>query len=96
MSTLYTILQIGFIGSGLILIILVLLRKGEMGGLSGAFGGMGGDTAFGVKSQKQLDKIITYLAVFFITSAILLNTPKIRKASGNLSKQEPVKKESPK
>ena len=97
MQTVYTMFQIGFILSGIILVILVLLRKGEMGGISGAFGGLGGDTAFGVKGQKQLDKIIIYVAVFFIGSAILLNTPKFREkgkaaAATTTTKQVPKNK----
>ncbi len=96
MSTLYSLLQLFFVISGIIMIVLVLFRKGEMGGLSGAFGGLGGDTAFGVKTQKQLDKIITYVSVFFIITAILLSTPKFRKAGKEAVQLEPpVKKEAP-
>ncbi len=71
------ILQVGFGLSGIILIVLVLMRKSEVGGLSSAFGGMG-DTAFGVKTQKQLDKVITYISIFFFVVAVLLNTSKFR------------------
>jgi len=96
MATLYTILQLGFILCGILMVVLVLLRKGDMGGLSGAFGGLGGDTAFGVKTQKQLDKIITYVSIFFIVSAILLSTPKFRQAGKDAVQVEPpVTKEAP-
>lgn len=96
MSTIYGILQFLFLISGIILIFLIMLRKGEGGGLSGAFGGMGGDTAFGVKTQKQLDKIITYLAIVFVIVAIVLNTPKFRKHSTLKDTKEPPKKTSDK
>lgn len=96
MATLYTILQLLFVLSGILLVVLVLLRKGEVAGLSGAFGGMGGDTAFGVKTQKQLDKVITYVSVFFMVVAIILSTPKFRKVSKGVITSEPVRQEMPK
>lgn len=78
------------------MIVLILLRKGEVMGLSGAFGGAGGETAFGVKTQKQLDKVITYVSVVFIVSAILLSTPKFRQAGKDATHVEPpVTKEAP-
>ncbi|HON45036.1 MAG: preprotein translocase subunit SecG [Planctomycetes bacterium] len=91
MDTLYNILQILLIISGIVMIVLIMFRKGEVGGLSGAFGGLGGDTAFGVKAQKQLDKIITIIAVFFIVVAILMSTPRFRqygRAAGAETHQE--------
>ena len=96
MGTIYTILQFAFVFVGILLVILVMLRKGEMGNLSGAFGGMGGDTAFGVKTQKQLEQIITYLAIFFIVTAIALNTPKFRKNNPASPKGETTKSETTK
>ena len=78
MGTLHSIIQALFVLSGIILVILILLRKSDVSGLSGAFGGVGGDTAFGVKTQKQLDKIITYISIFFMVSAVMLNMPALR------------------
>lgn len=78
MGTLYNIVQTLFIIAGILMIILILLRKSDVAGLSSAFGGLGGDTAFGVKTQKQLDKIITYLSIFFLVTGLLLNSPKIK------------------
>lgn len=80
-----TLLQLVLILSAVLLILLIMIRKGDSGGLSGAFGGMGGDTAFGVKTQKQLDKVITYIAIVFIGSAIFLNTPNMRSQMGSTS-----------
>lgn len=77
MEIMKTIFLAAFILSGVVLVVLILLRKSDVGGLSGAFGGMG-DAAFGVKAQKGLDKIITWLAVAFVCSAIFLNLPIFR------------------
>jgi protein translocase SecG subunit len=74
----YTIVQTLFVIAGILMVILILLRKSDVAGLSSAFGGLGGDTAFGVKTQKQLDKIITYVAIFFMVAGLLLNTPKMK------------------
>ncbi|WP_372366651.1 preprotein translocase subunit SecG [Candidatus Uabimicrobium sp. HlEnr_7] len=78
MGMIQTLSSIVFNGGGIILILLILIRKGESGGLSSAFGGAGGADLLGVRAQKQLDKLITYIAAFFIGSAILLNTPAVR------------------
>ena len=89
----YTILSILFIASGLLLILFILLRKGEGGGLSGAFGGMGGDTAFGVKAAKHLDRIIAIVACVFLGSAILMSTKMLRKQPSRTAPE--VRKEKP-
>ncbi len=94
MGIFYSIFLFAFCASGLALIILVLLRKSDVGGLSGAFGGMG-DTAFGVKTQKHLDKIITWVAIFFFFTAILLNLPKFRPHAEATIPGEDVKTEAP-
>ena len=36
---------------GLFLIVVILLQRGRGGGLAGAFGGMGGQSAFGTKAR---------------------------------------------
>ena len=90
----YTALQVIITLIGIVMIILIMLRKGESGGLSSAFGGAG-DTAFGVKSQKQLDKVITYVAIAFISAAILMNYMNRSKAKtkpkGKVETKQPVK-----
>ena len=78
MGLIQTLSAIVFNGGGLVLILLILIRKGESGGLSSAFGGAGGADLLGVRAQKQLDKLITYVAVLFIASAVLLNMPAVR------------------
>lgn len=77
MEIFISILKILFVLSGIMLVVLVLLRKSEASSLGSAFGGMG-DTAFGVKTQKHLDKIITWAFVIFIGTAILINLKTLR------------------
>ena len=80
MSTWYYFLLIFYSFISLVMILAILLRKGDGGGLSGAFG-MGGDSAFGVKAAQGLDKVITILACIFLVLGLFLNTPKVRKGS---------------
>jgi preprotein translocase subunit SecG len=55
------------------LILLVLIQKGRGGGLSGAFGGAGGNTAFGSKTGDVLTWVTSGTFVFFIILAVILN-----------------------
>ena len=48
------------------LIILVLIQRGKGGGLAGAFGGMGGQSAFGTKAGDLFTKITVGVAFFWI------------------------------
>jgi preprotein translocase subunit SecG len=48
------------------LIVLVLIQRGKGGGLAGAFGGMGGQSAFGTKAGDLFTKITIGLATFWI------------------------------
>ena len=52
--------------SSLILILLVLIQQGRGGGLAGAFGGMGGQSAFGTKAGDLFTKITIFVAAFWI------------------------------
>jgi preprotein translocase subunit SecG len=51
---------------GLILIGIILLQRGRGGGLAGAFGGMGGQSAFGTKAGDVFTKITIWLATAWI------------------------------
>ena len=57
----------------LILIGIILLQRGKGVGLSGAFGGAGGHTAFGAKTGDVLTWATIIVAVVLLTFAVVLN-----------------------
>jgi preprotein translocase subunit SecG len=57
----------------LVLIGVILLQKGRGGGLSGAFGGAGGHTAFGAKTGDFLTWTTVVMATAFLLLAVLMN-----------------------
>lgn len=57
--------------SALFLILLVLVQRGRGGGLSGAFGGMGGQSAFGTKAGDVFTRITVVTAAFWILLCML-------------------------
>jgi len=52
--------------TALFLIVLVLIQRGKGGGLAGAFGGMGGQSAFGTKAGDLFTRITIGVAAFWI------------------------------
>ena len=64
------------------LILLVLIQRGKGGGLAGAFGGLGGQSAFGTKAGDTFTKITIGVAAFWIilcaASVRMLATTKSR------------------
>ncbi len=63
MATLFLILL--FL-SAIILILLVLVQRGKGGGLAGALGGMGGQSAFGAKAGDLFTKVTVVVAFVWI------------------------------
>jgi preprotein translocase subunit SecG len=57
------------------LILIILLQRGRGGGLAGALGGMGGQSAFGAKAGDLFTRITMGVAAFWILLCIV--TPKI-------------------
>ena len=57
--------------SAIIVIILVMLQRGKGGGLAGALGGMGGQSAFGTKAGDLFTKITVGVAAFWILISVL-------------------------
>ncbi len=51
---------------GLFLILLVLIQRGKGGGLSGAFGGVGGSSAFGTRAGDLFTRITIGVATVWI------------------------------
>jgi preprotein translocase subunit SecG len=52
--------------SSLFMILLVLIQRGKGGGLSGAFGGAGGSSAFGSRAGDTFTRITIYTAAFWV------------------------------
>ena len=51
---------------GFLLMFIILLQRGRGGGLAGAFGGLGGQSAFGTKAGDVFTKITIVLAVIWV------------------------------
>jgi preprotein translocase subunit SecG len=58
--------------TSLFLIILVLIQRGRGGGLAGAFGGMGGQSAFGAKAGDTFTRITVGVASAWILICVCL------------------------
>jgi preprotein translocase subunit SecG len=56
----------------LLLMFIILIQRGETGGLSSAFGGGGGDTAFGVRADTTWKKATAFFAALFFGLSIVL------------------------
>src|ERR1700742_619178 len=68
----YTCLTL-FITVCLFLILLILIQKGRGGGLSSAFGGAGGNTAFGSKTGDVLTWATSIVFGVFLLLGVVLN-----------------------
>ena len=66
MAILIGILNSLVILTSLFLICLVLIQRGKGGGLAGAFGGMGGSSAFGTKAGDVFTRVTMVTAVIWI------------------------------
>ena len=55
--------------AGLFMIFIILLQRGRGGGLAGAFGGLGGQSAFGTKAGDVFTKITVVIAVIWVLLA---------------------------
>lgn len=68
MGAFAVVLQILLLVVGLFLMLIILLQRGRGGGLAGAFGGMGGQSAFGTKAGD----LFTWITVGTATVWVLL------------------------
>jgi preprotein translocase subunit SecG len=57
--------------TSIFLVILVLIQRGKGGGLAGALGGMGGQSAFGTKAGDLFTKITIGVAALWIALCLL-------------------------
>ncbi len=71
-SVFATLFQILLLFLSFIMIVLILLQRGRGGGLAGAFGGMGGQSAFGTKAGDVFTRITIVVAVLWVVSAGLM------------------------
>jgi preprotein translocase subunit SecG len=77
------------------LICLILIQRGKGGGLAGAFGGVGGSSAFGTKAGDTFTRITVITAAVWMLMAMLLVVMTSRRnastwaadAPGSLSKE---------
>jgi preprotein translocase subunit SecG len=58
--------------ASIFLICLILIQRGKGGGLAGAFGGVGGSSAFGTKAGDTFTRITVFTAAVWILIAMLL------------------------
>ncbi len=68
---LVSLLMILLLLTAVFLIVLVLIQRGKGGGLAGAFGGMGGQSAFGTKAGDLFTRITIGVAGFWIILCII-------------------------
>jgi preprotein translocase subunit SecG len=61
-----SLLLVLLILTAIFLIVLVLIQRGKGGGLAGAFGGMGGQSAFGTKAGDLFTKVTIVTAAAWI------------------------------
>jgi preprotein translocase subunit SecG len=66
-------LSLGIVAISVLLIGIILLQKNKGSGLSGAFGGVGGHSAFGTKTGDFLTWFTVGLAVLFLMMCIAGN-----------------------
>ena len=66
-----TFLMIMLLLTALFLIMLILVQRGRGGGLAGAFGGMGGQSAFGTKAGDLFTRVTIGVAIFWILLCIV-------------------------
>ncbi|MEK6643733.1 MAG: preprotein translocase subunit SecG [Planctomycetota bacterium] len=67
------LVTIGMVSVAILMIGLILLQKNRGSGLSGAFGGVGGHTAFGTKTGDFLTWVTVGLTTVFLLLAIIGN-----------------------
>ena len=65
------LIKIAMFAVALFLIVIILLQRGRGGGLAGALGGMGGQSAFGTKAGDMFTRITSGLALFWILLCVV-------------------------
>jgi preprotein translocase subunit SecG len=76
--------------ASIFLICLILIQRGKGGGLAGAFGGVGGSSAFGTKAGDTFTKITVVTAAVWMLIAMLLVVMTNRKPTQVFGAAEPA------
>ena len=89
------ILNVVLLLAGIILIGLILIQKGKGGGLSGAFGGAGGSSAFGSRAGDTFTRITIWCAAIWlllimITIKIVQRTAPLQPDGGQVQPTAPT------
>jgi preprotein translocase subunit SecG len=79
---------------GLFLIGLVLIQRGKGGGLAGAFGGIGGSSAFGSRAGDQFTRVTLITAAIWILLIMFMVKMMPRKAPSTTTPLAPPPAES--
>jgi len=69
-TALLTLLGVVFVFNAIVLIVFVLFRQSDTGGVGAAFGGGDGGGALGTKGQAVADKVIAFMGFTFIVLAL--------------------------
>ncbi|WP_205678648.1 preprotein translocase subunit SecG [Aquisphaera insulae] len=72
MGVLTAIFNTFIIVASIFLVCLILIQRGKGGGLAGAFGGVGGSSAFGTKAGDTFTRITVVTAAIWILMAMIL------------------------
>ena len=75
--------------------LIVLLQRGRGGGLAGAFGGLGGQSAFGTKAGDVFTKVTIGIALFWVVMAGVTGFAMRRDAEGQFAGGSDVAPEQP-
>ncbi len=78
-------MSIVLIVSSVFMILLILIQRGKGGGLSGAFGGAGGSSAFGSRAGDTFTRITIYAAAFWVL--FIMITSSVRSCSRRLTEK---------
>jgi preprotein translocase subunit SecG len=94
MGFLFYISMLIFLLICVFLIMLVLIQKGRGGGLASAFGGAGGNTAFGSKTGDVLTWATSILFGLFLVLAVTLNLLANHKAQAGTPTRTPAEQQT--
>ncbi|MGA2618155.1 MAG: preprotein translocase subunit SecG [Thermoguttaceae bacterium] len=98
----YYLFMVLLLLTAVFLILLVLIQRGKGGGLTGALGGMGGQSAFGTKAGDLFTRITIGVAAFWIVLCLVAikyygvtGTAKIETMGGAANESAPTAPDTP-